>query len=283
MTFAALGVPFLYTVFLWWFSTGAILWLNRRPKRVQAWGLAGATLIAGLSVYGLLVSGDDPTPTGAYLAFTCALGLWGWNEMVFLMGLITGPRRAPCPPDARGMRRFVLAARTLIYHEIALALTGLAIVALTWGQSNPIGALTFGVLFFSRLSAKLNLFLGVPNFTEAFFPDQLAHCVSYLRKSPVSALFPATLAAGVFAAGISLMQGFAPGASPFEAAGYGLIFTLTALAILEHLFMVSPLPDEALWRWAMPAPAPSNLFTRPIPAASPARGLGFKTTEEQSS
>jgi hypothetical protein len=27
---------------------------------------------------------------------------------------------------------------------------------------------------------------------------------------------------------------------------------LTALALLEHWFMVLPLPDEKLWRWMLP-------------------------------
>jgi putative photosynthetic complex assembly protein 2 len=290
MTFAAFGAPFLYTVFLWWFSTGAILWLNRRQKKTQIWGLIGASVLAAAALYGLLVSARDPTPGGAYIAFTCALAVWGWHEMSFLMGLVTGPRTAPCPPDAHGLRRFVLAAATLIYHEIALALTAIVILGITWGQPNPIGAMTFGVLFFSRLSAKLNLFLGVPNFTESFFPDQLWHCVSYLRKSPVNALFPVTLAAGIFAAGVSLVQGLGPGASPFEAVGYGLIFTLTALAILEHIFMVSPLPDEALWRWAMPATQPADTAVRPpnrfilsAPPSETTPATGFQRQEENSS
>ena len=29
---AAIGSAVLYTVFLWWFSTGAILWLDRLPR-----------------------------------------------------------------------------------------------------------------------------------------------------------------------------------------------------------------------------------------------------------
>ncbi len=290
MTLAALGAPVLFTVFIWWFSTGAILWLNRRPRRTQLWGLAAASALAVASLWGLVASAADPTPFGAYLAFACALGVWGWHEMTFLMGLVTGPRTAPCPPGARGLRRFVLAASTLIHHEIALALTALAIVAISWGQPNPIGALTFGVLFFSRLSAKLNLFLGVPNFTEAFFPDHLWHFVSYLRKSPVNALFPVSMAAGVVAAGASLYQGLGPGASAFEAAGYGLVFTLTALAMLEHFFMVTPLPDAALWRWAMPATDPAaggGAVSRgqsrfDVSAAAPdrARGPSFQTKDD---
>ena len=37
------------------------------------------------------------------------------------------------------------------------------------------------------------------------------------------------------------------------AGGFMLLFALTALAILEHIFMVVPLPDAVLWRWALPA------------------------------
>ena len=37
-------------------------------------------------------------------------------------------------------------------------------------------------------------------------------------------------------------------------AGYALLAAMTALALLEHLFMVLPLPDEKLWRWMLPAP-----------------------------
>jgi hypothetical protein len=31
-----------------------------------------------------------------------------------------------------------------------------------------------------------------------------------------------------------------------------LLFTLAALALLEHFFMVLPVQDAALWRWASP-------------------------------
>ena len=35
--------------------------------------------------------------------------------------------------------------------------------------------------------------------------------------------------------------------------GYSLFTALAALALLEHLFMVVPLPDAKLWRWLLPA------------------------------
>ncbi len=46
MTVAAIGSAVLYTVFLWWFSTGAILWLDRLPRATHRWSLAAATAVA---------------------------------------------------------------------------------------------------------------------------------------------------------------------------------------------------------------------------------------------
>jgi hypothetical protein len=37
------------------------------------------------------------------------------------------------------------------------------------------------------------------------------------------------------------------------ATGFVLLFTLAALALLEHFFMVLPVQDAALWRWASPS------------------------------
>ena len=250
-----LAAAALYTVFLWWFSTGVILWLDRLPRSTFRWSLLAGTLIAAASVYGLVVSMRDASPAGAVIAFTCALGLWGWHELSFLMGLVTGPRTSRCPPEAKGWRRFALATSTLIYHEVALMLTAAVVVAVTWLEPNQIGCWTFLILLASRLSAKLNLFLGVPNFTEAFFPDHLRYLTSYLRKRPMNALFPWSIAAGLALTGVEGWRALNPYAGEFEAVGFSLIFVLTALALIEHAFMLLPLPDTALWRWAMPAPA----------------------------
>jgi putative photosynthetic complex assembly protein 2 len=40
---------------------------------------------------------------------------------------------------------------------------------------------------------------------------------------------------------------------PGAATGFALLTCLALLAVLEHWFMVLPLPDEKLWRWMMPA------------------------------
>ena len=170
MALTAISAAVLYAIFIWWFSTGAILWLDRRPRATYRASLTAATLVASAAVYGLVRTLGDDTPTGAVLAFTCALALWGWHELAFLTGLISGPRTSPCPPDATGWRRFKLAASTLMFHEIALALTAAAILALTWGAPNPIGGWTFAILLVSRLSAKLNLFFGVAELLRGVLP-----------------------------------------------------------------------------------------------------------------
>ena len=38
--------------------------------------------------------------------------------------------------------------------------------------------------------------------------------------------------------------------------------TLTALAMIEHLFMLLPIADAALWKWAMPSTQKSDLSSR---------------------
>jgi hypothetical protein len=37
---------------------------------------------------------------------------------------------------------------------------------------------------------------------------------------------------------------------PFQVTAYALVATLLALALLEHWFMVLPVPTEKLWAWS---------------------------------
>ena len=123
MTLAAIAAPPLFAAFVWWFSTGMILWLNRLQRRTFAWTFAAVSVASCVALFLLIVRAGDTSVNGAYVAFTSAVLIWGWHEMSFLMGYIVGPRREACPDDAQGWRRFRLAASTLMHHEIALALT----------------------------------------------------------------------------------------------------------------------------------------------------------------
>jgi putative photosynthetic complex assembly protein 2 len=250
LSLAVHAPPLLYAVVLWFVSTGAILWLDSLPRRTFAWSLAAMSAVALGGLYGITRTAHDTSAMGAYVAFTSALAVWGWHELTFLTGTITGPRREPCPADATGWRRFKLAAATLIYHEIAIALTAVTIVALTWGAPNQTGTLTFLLLFVMRISTKLNIFAGVPHLSDAFVPDHLAYIKSYFRKGPLGLLFVVTLSAALLIAAV--IGGRALGAESGEAVGFTLLFSLVALAILEHGFLVIPFTDTALWRWAKP-------------------------------
>lgn len=243
-------MPLVYAAALWFVSTGVIIMLDGLPRRTYRWSFGVASLVALAAIVGVARSAADPSPAGAYLGFTCALAVWGWHEMSFLMGIVTGPRKSPCPPQAAGWTRFRLAAGTLIYHEIALALTAALLIALSWHAVNPAGAAAFAVLFALRLSAKLNIFLGVPNLSVDFLPGHLGYLKSYFRTRRMNALFPVSvITAAAAAAALALTA--AGAATPGAATGFALLAALVALGLLEHGFMITPLPDAALWRWAM--------------------------------
>ena len=38
----------------------------------------------------------------------------------------------------------------------------------------------------------------------------------------------------------------------FEIIGFSLLFAISLMALLEHWFMVLPIPDARLWRWMLP-------------------------------
>ena len=250
------ALPVAYAVFVWWFSTGVILYLDGLPRRTFPLSMLGATALLGVAAYGLVTSATDASVAGAYTAFTSALAIWGWHEMAFLMGFVTGPRRSALPDGCTGRRRFVLASQVVIHHELAIAATVVLVVALTWGAPNQLGAWTFVALWLLRLSAKLNLFLGVSNTAEAMLPEHLRYLGSYFGRRPMNPLFPVSAAASTVAAVALLAE--AATAGPTEPAASGavgltLLGTLVALGALEHGFFVLPFPADALWaRWARP-------------------------------
>jgi putative photosynthetic complex assembly protein 2 len=208
----------------------------------------------------LLQSAWATSVIAAYVSFLSALMIWGWLEMSFLMGIVTGPRKLPCPPDAKGWRRFNLALGTLLYHELAILTAAAGVVALTWGAPNQTGTLAFLILVAMRISAKLNIFLGVPNLTEEFLPERLAYLKSYFRTRAWNWLFPLSVIASTVVA--ILLAQCAMAGEGGAAVGPALLCTLVALAILEHFFMFMPLPDAALWRWAVPVTAAKPIERR---------------------
>ena len=213
--------------------------------------MAGATLVAAGALYGLSVTSSDVSPSGAYLAFFAALALWGWNELAFLLGHVTGWRRTPCPQDARGLARFKAASQSVIYHEILIILTGAAIAYVSWGGGNFVGFYTFSLLWLMRLSTKLNIFLGVPNIASEFLPAHLAYLKSYFTIKPMNALFPFSVTAATLITFVLSLEASHAAAGSFTVIAMSLLATLAALALIEHWFLVVPLPFGKLWDWGM--------------------------------
>ena len=244
-------LPVLYTLFVWWFSTGVILYLDGLPRWTYKWSMLAATVLAAIAFVGVVVTAHDTRATGAYLAFTCTIVIWGWKEMAFLMGYVTGPRRTPLPAGTRGWRRAGYALQTIVWHELALIALGVAVVALTWGAPNAVAACTYTTLWVMRLSAKLNVFLGVRNLNEAFLPEHLRYLGSYFRRRTMNVLFPLSLIGSAALAIAVWEHALADTTRPFGATASTFVAMLLTLALLEHVFMMLPLPTERLWGWGM--------------------------------
>ncbi|SEP67707.1 putative photosynthetic complex assembly protein 2 [Loktanella sp. DSM 29012] len=243
-------------VFLWWFFTGAILLVVRLSDRLGGRAPLWATL-AGLPLLGggaLLVSLslDDPSVTGIYAGFLGALAIWGWVELAFLTGVISGWQRDDCPPGLAGWARFQRAFATVGYHELALATGALTLTLVSTGAANQLALATYLILFLARITAKLNLFLGVPRINSDFVPVPLTHLKTYFRRGPVTWMFP--LAITILTALLAVCTERLWGAQTYATTtGYALLTALAALALIEHWLMVIPLPDAKLWAWMLPS------------------------------
>lgn len=258
-----------FAVFIWWFSTGLVLLLDNLPRTTFRWSLLLSSALGIAALLGLAHTAGQSSLAGVYCAFTCALLVWGWHELSFLTGWITGPRRSPLPPDARGWPRFRAAVAAILWHELAIIAVGVLIVAITWGQPNQVGTWTFLMLWVMRVSAKLNLFFGVRNLSEEFLPPHLAYMGSYFRRRPFNMLLPWSVLLGSGGVVLLLQAAMAPGAPAHVLVGHTLVATLLALAVLEHLLLVLPLQGTALWRWALRQGSARQAADPAAPAGEP--------------
>ena len=251
-------VPFIVTVMIWFVATGLVAWADNRdvttfPKSVMIGGIGG---IAGLFV--ILMSAQSVSVLAVYAAFVGALMVWGWHEIGFLTGAAAGPRRIPASKGLTGARRFAEATATVIHHEVMLALTALLLISLSWNAANQIGATVFVLLFGLRLSAKINMFVGVPNSSVEMLPPHLEYLKTYFGPNRMTWLL------GVSVVGIMGMAGWfgslalAAQLGSEQMVGASLLTTLCLLGALEHVFLALPFRDGMLWGWA---------FGKRIPAA----------------
>ncbi|MBK1696338.1 putative photosynthetic complex assembly protein PuhE [Rhodovibrio salinarum] len=244
--------PALFALFLWWFSTGAVIYLDGLPRPTFKWSMLGASVVLVAALFGIGATANDTTLSGAYCAFASGLLVWGWIELSFYTGYVTGPRTHPCPEGCRGWKHFGHAIMTSLWHELAILAGAAIVLAVTWDQPNKVGLWTFVVLWWMHQSAKLNVFLGVRNVTEEFVPEHLTFLRSFLTKrTSMNLLFPVSVTVSTVVCVYLVDAAVAPGASTFDAAGYSFLATLMTLAILEHWFLMLPLPAQKLWSWGL--------------------------------
>ena len=244
-------LPCAFAIFVWWFGTGAILYLDGLAKATFRWSLVSFGLLAAGSLVCINNLSAQMTVTNAYGAFTCTIFVWAFIELTFLTGLITGPNTSGLAASATtGAQRFHSAVNALLYHELAILACGSLIIYLSWGKPNTVAISTFLVLWIMRTSAKLNLFLGVRNLGVEFLPPHLKYLQSFFKQRRMNWLFPISIIASTAAAAMLFWQ--SAGAQPAAMVGSALVATLLALALLEHWFMVLPFSSHALWQWAVP-------------------------------
>jgi len=251
----------LSALFLWWFATGILLWrvhaADRGGPDQHVWSVILTLPLLGAGVLGVHGTLADPSATGVWFAFLSALAIWAWIELAFLSGVITGPNTRVSPPGAAGFDRFRAAFLTIAWHEAALLAALAFLVTSGIGAENTVALWTFLLLFAARISAKLNLFLGVPRIHTDFLPRPLAHIASHFRQGPVTWFFPASVTALTLALGCFLERLWSA-TTPGATIGFTLLSALSALALLEHWFMVWRVRDDKLWRWMIPAPRPTT-------------------------
>ncbi|ACB83442.1 conserved hypothetical protein [Methylorubrum populi BJ001] len=248
----AYAAPALYAVLLWWSATGLVLVLQHLPRTTHPRSMVAATAALAAALWAIGAVADDETETGAYIGFTAAVIVWGWQEMSYYMGFVSGPKPAACAPNLRGVDRFLAALATSLWHEFAILVGGLAILCLTWGQGNRVALWTYALLALMNASARLNLFLGVRNLHTEFLPPHLGYLACYLSRRPMNPLFPVSVTLGTAVTVQIACAALGAKAMPETATGLSLLAALAALATLEHWFLMLPLPSAALWNWSLP-------------------------------
>jgi putative photosynthetic complex assembly protein 2 len=140
----------------------------------------------------------------------------------------------------------------VVHHELALLGVGILLLLLTWRSPNQVGGATYLLLWLMRLSAKLNLFVGVRNTYAHLLPAHIAYLGSFFRQRRAVSAFFVVSTAFATALTTSLWLFVIYGTSQFfSQTGASLIASLMTLAVIEHLFLVLPIPMERLWSAAL--------------------------------
>jgi putative photosynthetic complex assembly protein 2 len=235
--------------------------------------MCGLSFLLGLSLWTASISMRSHSVLNAYIGFVSVIAMWSWHEMAFLTGWLTGPRRVVLDEGLNFQQRFVQSVQVLLHHELALVLNFGLLLVLQQGQPNHMALCTFALLWCMRLSAKLNLFFGVPFVGEQYLPVHLRYIGSYFKKAPITWCFYLTMGVSCLTWGWMVWE--VQSGLVLVNAAWVLLSSLLGLAIIEHLLMVFALPLQKLWGWAMvrsPYRRETSSPELPVPVALPNQG-----------
>lgn len=245
-------MPLIFACFVWWLSTGIVLWRARQNRETFAWTALTSTFAMMMAMLAVFVLRNETSVAAAYGGFIAGIILWGWHEVLFLLGYISGPNKDPCPKGLALGERFIVSAKTVIHHEIAIVIHGALVLVLSWQAPNMVAFATFAVLWAMRLSSKLLIFSGAPRINEALLPAHLEYLGSYFSKATSPPAFFLSTAMAVGATAVFAALAGASSSAPFASTQWTLLATLSGLAVLELIALVAPIPDRFLWAWALP-------------------------------
>jgi putative photosynthetic complex assembly protein 2 len=266
----------IFTLVVWWASTGVIIYLAGLPRPTFKFTLLGTTVVTILALAGLWYTRNDSTIWGAYAGFVFGLLAWAWQEVSYYTGYVTGVRNTPCPEGCSGFKHFIHAVQASIFHELAIVAAATIVLALTWNSPNFAGAATFFMLWWMHQSAKLNVFFGARNLNEEFLPPHLQYLKSFFTKKSMNLFFPVSVSVSTVIGTWLFMKAF-NATTDYDRVAYTLISVMMALAILEHWFLVVPLPSGKLWEWGLTSRAKTQTQPAEVVVVGGFLGAG-KTT-----
>jgi hypothetical protein len=85
-------------------------------------------------------------------------------------------------------------------------------------------------------------------------PEAVQFLKTYFARKPVGFFFPVSVTAATAVLVIMIQRLVEVAVTPFEVASLTLVSTLFALGVVEHWFMLLPLPAITLWGWGVRSP-----------------------------
>jgi len=236
-------------IFIWWGATGIIIYLcGRRAWRPWVFGVV--TLAQPFAFWQMVATRDSHDVGGVFAQFFWAIIIWSWIETSYYSGLIVGRKNIPeIEPGTPTSLRFRRAVAANLYHELMIIGLSIAVIIVGWGGSNETGLWTFMILHWTHQSAKINIFLGINNLTTDYLPDNLKYMAQYFTQKPLNSFFPFSATISTIIA-TALFISAAQTNTAGEQVGQALLFVLMVAAVIEHWWLVTPVPSKA-WDWAL--------------------------------